>query len=82
MNTLGRTVRAGSPAVSRRVLPEYEKTEKPLIEQLVGLGWEHLEGAPPGEPVTDPAPSGRETFTQVVIRGPVPRSRLPDHPRP
>jgi type I restriction enzyme R subunit len=52
--------------VSRQELPEYEKTEKPLIQQLVGLGWEHLEGAPPGQPVTAPDPSGRESFTQVV----------------
>lgn len=67
MKTLGRTVRAaGSQRVSRRVLPEYEKTEKPLIDQLVGLGWEHLEGAPPGEPVTEPGPSERDSFTQVV----------------
>ncbi|GCB45847.1 type I restriction endonuclease subunit R [Streptomyces sp. NL15-2K] len=52
--------------MSRRVLPEYEKTEKPLIKQLVGLGWEHLEGASPGEPVTEPGPSGRTSFSQVV----------------
>ncbi|MFG2783057.1 type I restriction endonuclease subunit R [Streptomyces prunicolor] len=50
----------------QRVLPEYEKTEKPLIAQLVGLGWEHLEGAPPGDPVNSPRASGRETFGQVV----------------
>lgn len=46
--------------------PEYGKTEKPLIEQLIGLGWEHLEGAPPGKPVSSAAPSQRETCGQVV----------------
>ncbi|MEU8485592.1 type I restriction endonuclease [Streptomyces sp. NPDC048641] len=46
--------------------PEYRKTEKPLVEQLVRLGWEHLEGAPPGKPVGSPAPSGRATYEQVV----------------
>ncbi|MFF9775166.1 type I restriction endonuclease subunit R [Streptomyces sp. NPDC013978] len=52
--------------MSRRELPEYDKTEQPLIRHLVDLGWEHLEGAPPGQPVTSPGPSGRETFTDVV----------------
>ncbi|MET7918776.1 type I restriction endonuclease [Streptomyces avermitilis] len=52
--------------MSRRELPEYDKTEKPLIRQLVDLGWEHLEGAPPGRPVTSPGPSRREAFTEVV----------------
>lgn len=46
--------------------PEYVKTEKPLIEQLAALGWEHLQGARPGEPVGSPAPSQRATFAQVV----------------
>ncbi|MFI1729959.1 type I restriction endonuclease subunit R [Streptomyces acidicola] len=50
----------------RRVLPEYEKTEKPLIGQLVDLGWEHLEGALPGELATTPAASGRRSFTETV----------------
>ncbi|MFI1071896.1 type I restriction endonuclease subunit R [Streptomyces puniciscabiei] len=48
------------------MLPEYEKTEGPLIRRLVGLGWEHLEGAPPGEPATDPAASERASFTETV----------------
>ncbi|WP_208613488.1 type I restriction endonuclease subunit R [Amycolatopsis tolypomycina] len=46
--------------------PEYVNTEKPLIEQLIRLGWEHLEGGPPGQPVGSPAPSQRPTFEQVV----------------
>ncbi|MEU6535357.1 type I restriction endonuclease [Streptomyces sp. NPDC047000] len=46
--------------------PEYVKTEKPLIEQLIRLGWEHLEGAPPGSPVSSAAPSQRATYEQVV----------------
>ncbi|QUW79437.1 type I restriction endonuclease subunit R [Streptomyces mirabilis] len=49
-----------------RALPEYEKTEQPLIEQLVALRWEHLQGAPPGSPATDPAASERQTFTETV----------------
>ncbi|MCX5367796.1 type I restriction endonuclease subunit R [Streptomyces sp. NBC_00103] len=52
--------------MGRREQPEYDKTEKPLIRQLVDLGWEHLEGAPPGQPVTTPGPSGRDAFTDVV----------------
>lgn len=52
--------------MSRRELPEYDRTEKPLIRQLVDLGWEHLEGAPPGQPVTSPGPSQRAAFTEVV----------------
>ncbi|WP_377269820.1 type I restriction endonuclease subunit R [Peterkaempfera sp. SMS 1(5)a] len=46
--------------------PECVKTEKPLIEQLIGLGWPHLEGAPPGEPVGSAASSQRATYEQVV----------------
>ncbi|MGW0751420.1 type I restriction endonuclease subunit R [Streptomyces sp. NPDC002587] len=46
--------------------PEYDKVEGPLIDQLVAMGWRHLEGAPAGEPATDPARSGRDSFTDVV----------------
>ncbi|MFD7162126.1 type I restriction endonuclease subunit R [Streptomyces violascens] len=46
--------------------PEYDKTEKPLTEQLVAMGWAHLQGGPPGETATDPAASGRESFHQVL----------------
>ncbi|MEL3946832.1 type I restriction endonuclease subunit R [Streptomyces sp. LNU-CPARS28] len=46
--------------------PEYLKTEKPLVEQLAALGWEHLEGAPPGQPVGSPAPSQRAAYESVV----------------
>ncbi|MFD8287173.1 type I restriction endonuclease subunit R [Streptomyces lavendulae] len=46
--------------------PEYDKVERPLIEQLVAMGWKHLLGAPPGKPVTNPALSGRDSFTEVV----------------
>ncbi|MEU1826147.1 type I restriction endonuclease [Streptomyces abikoensis] len=46
--------------------PEYEKVERPLIEQLVAMGWEHLQGALPGSPATDPGESGRTAFTDVV----------------
>ncbi|MEU4348564.1 type I restriction endonuclease [Streptomyces sp. NPDC023838] len=46
--------------------PEYEKTEKPLTRQLVAMGWEHLQGGPPGEPATDARASGRAGFDQVL----------------
>ncbi|MGW5136108.1 type I restriction endonuclease subunit R [Streptomyces sp. NPDC004135] len=46
--------------------PEYVKVERPLIEQLEVMGWEHLRGAPPGEPATRPEDSGRKSFTDVV----------------
>ncbi|WP_241691342.1 type I restriction endonuclease [Streptomyces sp. GZWMJZ-114] len=46
--------------------PEYFKTEQPLITQLVGLGWEHLEGSEPGKPVDSPAMSQRATYKDVV----------------
>ncbi|GAA1922864.1 type I restriction endonuclease subunit R [Streptantibioticus ferralitis] len=35
--------------------PEYEKVERPLIDQLVAMGWRHHVGAPPAEPATDSA---------------------------
>ncbi|MFF3338510.1 type I restriction endonuclease subunit R [Streptomyces flavidovirens] len=46
--------------------PEYDKTEKPLIRQLIAMGWTHLQGGPPGQPASDPAASGRNDFGQVV----------------
>ncbi|MFI1931886.1 type I restriction endonuclease subunit R [Streptomyces sp. NPDC020330] len=46
--------------------PEYDKTEKPLIDQLVAMGWKHVRGGPPGEPATLASASGRTSFTQVV----------------
>ncbi|WP_421107800.1 type I restriction endonuclease subunit R [Streptomyces sp. NEAU-S77] len=46
--------------------PEYIKTEQPLVEQLVTMGWEHLRGALPGEPASRPQDSDRNAFTDVV----------------
>ncbi|GHD94826.1 type I restriction endonuclease subunit R [Streptomyces naganishii] len=46
--------------------PEYVQVERPLIEQLEAMGWEHLRGAPPGKPATRPEDSGRKSFTDVV----------------
>ncbi|WP_327431911.1 type I restriction endonuclease subunit R [Streptomyces sp. NBC_01236] len=47
--------------------PEYDKSEKPLIDQLVAMGWEHLRGAPPGSSTaTDVRASERAAFTEVV----------------
>lgn len=48
--------------------PEYVQVELPLIRQLEGLGWTHLEGAPPGSvQPTDPAKSGRVSFSEVFL---------------
>jgi type I restriction enzyme R subunit len=48
--------------------PEYEQVERLLIEQLSRLGWEHLEGAPPGTVApTDPGKSGRASFSEVFL---------------
>src|SRR5712691_4567142 len=48
--------------------PEYEQVERPLIERLTDLGWTHLAGAVPGTPKpTDPAKSGRTSFSQVFL---------------
>ncbi|MFE0046471.1 type I restriction endonuclease subunit R [Streptomyces albireticuli] len=46
--------------------PEYDKVERPLIEQLVAMGWEHLQGASPGAPATHATDSERADFTEVV----------------
>ncbi|ARZ67734.1 type I deoxyribonuclease HsdR [Streptomyces albireticuli] len=46
--------------------PEYDKVERPLIEQLVAMGWEHLQGASPGAPANHAADSERAYFTEVV----------------
>lgn len=46
--------------------PEYDKTEQPLIKQLVAMGWTHLQGGPPDGPATDAGASGRQDFGQVV----------------
>lgn len=48
--------------------PEYTQVERPLTGQLTGMGWTHLEGAPPEAFVpTDPALSGRSSFSEVFL---------------
>jgi type I restriction enzyme R subunit len=48
--------------------PEHTRVEKPLIDQLTGMGWTHLEGAKPGSvKPTDPAKSGRAAFSEVFL---------------
>jgi type I restriction enzyme, R subunit len=42
--------------------PEYSESEKPLLDQLVGLGWSHIEGSK-----SDPAVTGRESFRGSLI---------------
>lgn len=44
--------------------PEYEIVEKPLIDQLVGLGWTYIEGD-----VHVPYLTERESFRQVILPG-------------
>jgi type I restriction enzyme R subunit len=44
--------------------------ERPLLNQLTGMGWRHVEGAPPAAFLpTDPAASGRESFSEVFLTG-------------
>lgn len=50
--------------------PEYTDVEKPLIDQLVGMQWDHVTGS-----VDDPAVTQRTSFAQVVME-PVLRERL------
>ncbi|WP_040829631.1 type I restriction endonuclease subunit R [Nocardia jiangxiensis] len=48
--------------------PEYDEVERPLIDQLLAMGWQqHLEGAPPGTRPQDPTQSGRSDFWTVVL---------------
>ena len=63
--------------------PEYAQVEEPLIHQLEGLGWTHLEGALPGAPApTDPARSGRESFGEVFLTGRLRSALLTLNPGP
>ncbi|MGY1456092.1 type I restriction endonuclease subunit R [Streptomyces sp. SS8] len=61
--------------------PEYEYVERPLIEQLKAMGWQHLRGAPPGSPE-----SGRDGYADAVLAGrfreAVRRINLTDDGRP
>jgi type I restriction enzyme R subunit len=43
---------------------EYSRVELPLITQLKGLGWRHIEGSK-----SDPWVSGRESFREVFLPG-------------
>src|SRR5260370_33691372 len=48
--------------------PEYTQVERLLIDELTAVGWTHLEGAPPEAFVpTDPAKSGRTSFSEVFL---------------
>ena len=48
--------------------PEYTQVEKPLIDQLKGMGWLHQEGAlPEAFAPNDPAASSRDTFSEVFL---------------
>ena len=48
--------------------PEYTQVEKQLLGQLTGMGWAHVEGAPPEAFVpTDPTASGRTSFSEVFL---------------
>lgn len=41
---------------------EYSEVEKPLLDQLVGLGWSHIEGSK-----SEPVVTGRESFRESLI---------------
>lgn len=41
---------------------EYSESEKPLLDQLVGMSWSHFEGSK-----SDPAVTGRESFRESLI---------------
>ena len=43
---------------------EYSRVELPLVEQLKGLGWAHVEGSK-----SDPGVTGRGSFREVFLRG-------------
>ncbi|MFV8268113.1 type I restriction endonuclease subunit R [Mycolicibacterium peregrinum] len=42
--------------------PEYSEAEKPLLDQLAGLCWSHIEGSK-----SDPVVTGRESFRESLI---------------
>jgi type I restriction enzyme R subunit len=44
--------------------PEYGRVELPLVEQLEGLGWSHIEGSK-----SDPGVTGRVSFWDVFLEG-------------
>jgi type I restriction enzyme R subunit len=44
--------------------PEYSRVELPLVEQLKGLRWSHIEGSK-----SDPGVTGRTSFREVVLEG-------------
>jgi type I restriction enzyme, R subunit len=44
--------------------PEYQRVELPLVEQLKGLGWVHVEGSK-----SDPGVTGRGSFREVFLEG-------------
>ena len=44
--------------------PEYSRVELPLVEQLKGLGWAHVEGSK-----SDPRVTGRGSFREVFLEG-------------
>lgn len=47
--------------------PERDEVERPLIDQLVAMGWTHLPYARPGEHTPGSTESGRHTYTEVVL---------------
>ncbi|MET8446600.1 HsdR family type I site-specific deoxyribonuclease [Streptomyces sp. NPDC005209] len=47
---------------------EYTLVERPLVEQLIGMGWKHLEGASVDAVLPqNPARSGRSNFYEVLL---------------
>lgn len=61
--------------------PEYSRVELPLVHQLLGLGWSHVEGSKSDPGVTERG-SFREVFLQGRLRDAVRRINLDSAGRP
>ena len=56
--------------------PEYSRVELPLVQQLKGLGWSHVEGSK-----SDPGMTGRGSFREVFLEGRLRDCAEADQPR-
>ena len=57
--------------------PEYTEVEKPLLDQLAGLGWQVIEGSK-----SDPAVTERESFRGSILEGRLRAALLKINPGP
>src|ERR1700733_15264060 len=56
---------------------EYTEVEKPLIDQLSGLGWQVIEGSK-----SDPAVTGRDSFRGSILEERLRGVRVKNNPGP